>query len=130
MVFQLFKKKKSEKKEVPAKVSIPTKEQKTGEIVKPTISGFSPSIVRPHVTEKATALVKKDQYIFVVSRDATKIEIKKSVKQLYGVDAQSVRVIHIPPKQMRFGRTQGVKKGYKKAIVKLKAGQKIEVLPR
>lgn len=145
MVFQFFKKKKAEKErliqpsggkreekkiEAQAQESMQTKEQKTGETVKPAISGFSPSLVRPHVTEKATDLVKRNQYIFVVSRDAAKIEIKKSIKQLYGVDARSVRIIRIPPKQMRFGRTEGVKKGYKKAIVKLKEGQKIEILPK
>jgi len=41
-----------------------------------------------------------------------------------------VRTITVPPKRRRLGRTRGFKKGFKKAIVKIKKGQKIEILPR
>ena len=84
----------------------------------------------PHVTEKATDLTKKNQYIFKVYPDANKTEIKKAIENLYGVDVLEVKIISIPRKRRRLGRISGWRKGYKKAIVKIKEGQKIEVMPR
>jgi large subunit ribosomal protein L23 len=85
-------------------------------------------IKRPLVTEKATKLSSKGQYIFVVQTKASKPEIKKAVKDVYKVDAVSVNVINRPPKRKRFGGSmKGAQEGYRKAIVTLKAGQKIDV---
>ena len=93
------------------------------------ISGFSYDAVRqPHISEKATYLSEKNQYIFKVLPGFNKNEIKNAVEGLYGVDVLSVRMVKIPAKKRRIGRTQGFKKGYKKAIVKIKEGQKIEIL--
>ena len=86
-------------------------------------------LVGPHVTEKATDLSSHDQYVFRVFPRANKIQIKKAVENVYGVDVINVNVINIPKKKKRWGRTEGFKKGYKKAIVKIKQGQKIDVLP-
>jgi len=55
-------------------------------------------------------------------------EIKKSVEGIYGVDVLSVNVIRIPSKKRRLGKTEGFRKAYKKAIVTIKEGQKIEIL--
>jgi len=84
----------------------------------------------PQVTEKATDLVKKNQYVFKVYSRTNKNEVKKAIESVYGVDVISVRVINVPAKRRRLGRQRGWRKGYKKAIVKIKEGQKIEVLPR
>jgi len=84
----------------------------------------------PHITEKVTDLTKKNQYIFKVFPEANKVEIKKAVENLYGVDVVSVKIIKVPRRQRRLGRISGWRKGYKKAIIKIKEGQKIEVLPR
>lgn len=84
----------------------------------------------PHVTEKATDLVKKNQYVFKVFPEANKIRIKKAIEDLHGVDVVSVKIVNVPSKKRRLGRIAGLRKGYKKAIVKIKEGQKIEVLPR
>jgi len=84
----------------------------------------------PHVTEKATALTEENKYVFKVLPRANKIEIKKAVEDLYGVDVINVRIINVPRRQRRLGRQKGWRKGYKKAIVKIKKGQKIEILPR
>jgi len=85
---------------------------------------------RPHITEKATELTEENQYIFRVSSRSNKIEIKQAVADVYGVVVESVKIINVPPKKRRLGKTQGWRKGYKKAIVKIKKGQEIEVLPR
>ncbi len=99
------------------------------------ISEFAYRILKsPHITEKATDLVEKNQYVFRVFPDVNKTEIKKTVEDLYGVEVERVNIIHNPAKKRRLGRTggwrEGLEKGYKKAIVKIKKGQKIEVLPR
>jgi len=84
----------------------------------------------PHVTEKAGDLTQRNQYVFKVWPRANKIEIKKAIQGIYGVDVLDVRIIKIPKKARRLGRQKGWREGYKKAIIKIKEGQKIEVLPR
>jgi len=83
-----------------------------------------------HITEKATELAEKNQYIFKVFGDANKKEIKKVVESIYHVDVVSVRIINIHKKKKRLGKSTGWKQGYKKAIVKIKKDQEIEILPR
>jgi large subunit ribosomal protein L23 len=84
----------------------------------------------PHVTEKASDLVKKNQYVFKVWPGANKVEVKKAIEGLFRVEVLGVRIINIPRKKRRLGRVSGFRKPYKKAIVRVKEGQKIEVLPR
>jgi len=83
-----------------------------------------------HITEKATELAEKNQYIFKVFENANKQEIKKVVESVYNVDVVSVRIINIHRKSKRLGKSIGWKQGYKKAIIKIKKGQEIEILPR
>jgi len=83
----------------------------------------------PHVTEKASRLAKENQYIFKIFSQANKIQVKKAVEELYNVDVLKVRIIRIHSKRKRVGGVEGKKKGYKKAIVKIKQGQKIPILP-
>ena len=85
-------------------------------------------IKKPWVTEKSTDLNAIGKYVFVVEKSATKPEIKKTIKEMYKVDVVFVNVVNRPPKQKRFGgRKQGAQKGYRKAIVTLKEGQKIDL---
>lgn len=87
-------------------------------------------LAKPRVSEKATDLLKKNQYVFEVFPRAGKSEIKKAIESLYGVNVLRVGIINIGRKKIRVGRTAGFKAGYKKAIVRIKEGQKIEVLQR
>jgi len=84
----------------------------------------------PHVTEKAADLTKKNQYIFKVFPKANKVQIKKAIEALYGINVISVKIINVSPKKRKLGKISGWRKRYKKAIIKIKEGQKIEVLPR
>lgn len=84
----------------------------------------------PHITEKATDLTKKNQYVFKVYTTANKIDIKKAIEDVYGVSVLDVNIINISSKKRRLGKIIGRRKGYKKAIVKVKKGQKIEILPQ
>ena len=84
----------------------------------------------PLISEKAVYLAEQNQYVFKVWPRANKNEIKSTVESLYNVNVVSVAVITIPQKEVRLGKTSGWKGGGKKAIVRIQAGQKIEVLPR
>jgi large subunit ribosomal protein L23 len=84
----------------------------------------------PHVTEKANDSTLQDQYIFRVFARTNKSELKKVIKETYGVDAISIQMINVHRKKKRVGKIQGLKPGYKKAVVRIKKGQKIELLPR
>jgi len=84
-------------------------------------------IKKPWITEKATMLTSSNQYVFLVKSGATKPEIKKAVHSLYKVDALQVNVVNRPSKRKRFGgNMKGIKTGYRKAIVTIKDGQKID----
>ncbi len=112
--------------------------EKKEEIIKPEIkkpkkkiSERAYQVLRsPHITEKATMLEKENKYVFKVRPKTNKTEIKRAVEDIYGVDAIGVKIIKIPKKRRRLGRQTGWRKGYKKAIVKIKEGQKIEILSR
>lgn len=118
---------KKKEKKVEEKVS-PLKPQKKRE---KKLSKIAFAVLdRPHITEKATSLAEENCYVFRVYKNANKIEIKKAVEDVYGVNVVSVRIINVPPKRRRVGRHIGWRKGYKKAIVKIEKGQKIEILPR
>lgn len=84
-------------------------------------------LIRPVITEKATDLSVNNQYIFEISKQATKNEIKKAVAGRYGVKIKKVNLINVRGKQVRYGRTRGKTKSWRKAIVTLQAGDKIEL---
>jgi len=130
---------KNKKKEAEAKPAAKPKKEKPSEAVletkpkevkKKEMGEAYRILASPQITEKAAALAEKNQYTFRVWPKANKIEIKKAIGWLYGVDVKAVKIIKIPAKKRRLGRISGWKKGYKKAIVKIKEGQKIEVMPR
>jgi large subunit ribosomal protein L23 len=130
----IFKKEK-EKKPAVTKKAEPTP-VKTAKAVnkkpeKKIVSGKNHRILNiPHVTEKAGDLAEKGQYIFRVFSEANKNEVKKAVESDFGVNVVSVKIVNVRRKKKRLGRIEGFKSGYKKAIVKIKKGQKIELLPR
>lgn len=82
----------------------------------------------PHLTEKATNLASQNKYIFKVMPKANKVEIKKAIQDLYGVKVRDVNLINIPKKRRRLGKTEGFRPGYKKAVVTLAEGEKIETM--
>lgn|SRR3989344_8006931 len=84
-------------------------------------------LVHPLMTEKGTALESNSKYLFNVYKHSTKPEIRKAVKQLYGVEVADVNVLNVRGKKVRFGKSHGFEKNWKKAIVTLKPGQKIEI---
>lgn len=81
----------------------------------------------PHLTEK-TVLQKEtsNQVTFLVDPEANKTEIKKAVESLFKVKVEAVNTINVLGKIKRMGRFSGKRQDFKKAIVTLKAGDKIE----
>jgi len=122
---------KKEEKEVEKKPESVKKEPvKPVKKIKPGLKGFAYGILKsPHVTEKATDLAKENKYVFKVYQKANKTEIKKAVASLYNVDVLSVKIIKVPPKKRVFKGIKGERSGYKKAIVEVSKGQKIEIAP-
>jgi large subunit ribosomal protein L23 len=85
-------------------------------------------LIRPVISEKSTIQVERDNYTFAVARDANKLQIKAAVEAEFKVRVLGVRVVNVKPKEKRRGRrTPGMVPGWKKAIVTLAPGDKIEL---
>ena len=83
-------------------------------------------VLAPVVSEKSTRVADKHrQYVFRVADDATKPEVKAAVELLFKTKVQSVTVSNVNGKQKRFGRFMGRRRNWKKAYVRLAAGQEI-----
>lgn len=134
-ILDVFKTKKEDGKKTEKEVSegvkiakeekkIPADERKTS---KRDFSQIAARILEaPHVTEKAINMGQDNKYVFKVSPRGNKSEVKKAVRELYGVNVVDVNIINIPRKKRRLGQNQGFKSGYKKAVVTLAEGEKIE----
>ena len=86
------------------------------------------TIVRPLVTEKSQAgYHDRQEYHFEVHPDANKIAIKQAVEQLFGVKVTGVWTSNQRGKTKRVGKTTGTRSNWKKAIVKLRDGDTIEI---
>lgn len=84
-------------------------------------------IVRPYVSEKAATHETRGEYSFVVDPRATKEEIKRAVKALYGVMPERVRTVNVEGKMARFRGQGGRKSDWKKAMVQLHKGTTITI---
>jgi large subunit ribosomal protein L23 len=82
---------------------------------------------RPVITEKSTVLAETGKYIFEVSSDATKARIKEAVELAFGVEVNKVNVMSVKGKVKRFGRRPKAQRSWKKAVVTLRPGDKIEM---
>jgi large subunit ribosomal protein L23 len=84
-------------------------------------------IIRPLVTEKSNILKEKgNQISFEVNPKSNKIEIKRAVEEIFKVNVLEVRTMNFDGKRRRYGRYTGITSAWKKAVVKLKEGDKIE----
>ncbi|MGB4338479.1 MAG: 50S ribosomal protein L23 [Bacillota bacterium] len=82
-------------------------------------------IIRPIITEKSNRLTTEGKYVFEVKRDANKIEIAKAVEALFNVTVTDVNTMTVRGKLKRQGRFEGRTPTWKKAVVTLKAGDRI-----
>jgi len=77
-------------------------------------------IIQPMVTERTTDLMEEHKYTFVVDKSANKIDIKRAIEEIFNVKVEKVNTMNFKGKKRRLGRyPEGIRPGYKKAIVKL-----------
>lgn len=84
-------------------------------------------ILAPVITERSMQLVKSGKYTFKVTKTSDKRKIKKAVKDKFNVDVVSVATMTVKPKKKNMQRREYEIPGYKKAIVKIVSGQKIDL---
>ena len=84
-------------------------------------------IRRALITEKSTIAKDENKYIFEVDQWANKIEVAKAVEKLFKVKVLDVRIMNVIGKKKRVGRIMGEKSSWKKAIVTLALGSRIEI---
>ncbi|AUD64337.1 50S ribosomal protein L23 [Tenericutes bacterium MZ-XQ] len=84
-------------------------------------------IKAPIITEQSTQLIEsQNRYTFKVEKSANKVEIKKAIEAIFNVKVLSVNTVNVLPKFKRMGKYEGYKPAYKKAVVKIAEGQKID----
>jgi len=82
---------------------------------------------KPLITEKSTMMQEQGNWVmFQVKRSANKLQIKDAVQNIFNVTVLDVNTINVKPKSQRFGRHQGQTKAWKKAIILLKEGDRID----
>lgn len=84
-------------------------------------------ILAPWITEKSTEGAERNQFTFRVARDATKVEIKSGIEELFRVTVTKVNTINMRGKVKRFKGRLGKRAAYKKAIVTIAEGQSIDI---
>ena len=92
------------------------------------LSNYRDIIKAPIITEKSTAIASNERsYVFKVDAKANKSQIKDAIEKIFNVKVESVNTVNVHPKKKRVGRHGGMTNKYKKAIVTLKDGNKIEL---
>lgn len=124
----LFGKKKKEEKKVKEGEKIP--DIKAVKLPLRPANLASKILIKPVITEKATNLQNFNQYVFEVGYKANKIEIKKAIKELYNIEPKEIKIVKVRGKQVRYGKAVGRTSNWKKAIVTLKKGEKIEFIKK
>jgi len=90
--------------------------------------GLHDVLVRPLLTEKITAMRESGNKVgFVVRAEANRIQIKRAVESVLKVRVERVNVLNVMGKTKRLGRFAGKRPDWKKAIVTLKEGEKLEM---
>jgi large subunit ribosomal protein L23 len=84
-------------------------------------------IIEPVVSEKSYALMSANKYTFRVHADAHKTQIAQAVEEVFDVEVAKVRTISVKSKPKRRGTSVGRTRDWKKAIVELKPGNRIEI---
>lgn len=84
-------------------------------------------ILRPVISEKTTDMMGENKYVFRVSMRANKNMVKQAVKEIFGVQPEKINIMRVRGKMRRLRYQYGNKPAWKKAIITLKPGDKIEV---
>lgn len=110
----------------PVKVAKKEAEKNKGEEEAMGSGLFAHILLRPHISEKTAYLQESNQYVFEVDKRATKGDVAQAIKGLYGKEPIAVNIINMRGKNLRFGKTEGKTKNWKKAIITLAQGVTID----
>lgn len=137
-IFNKSKKKaSSETEEKPAKIEAAKEEkklatepkEKKAEAKRERSAGnlVSGILVRPIITERSSSLAAFNQYVFAVKTGVNKIQVAQAIEARYGVKPVRVNLLNNFGKSVRYGRSLGRTKDWKKAIITLPAGKSIQI---
>ena len=85
-------------------------------------------ILAPVVTEKTAGITADgNKVVFKVAKDANKVQIRQAFEEAFNVKVSNVNTINVRPKKKRVGRYTGATKAYKKAIITLAEGSKLDL---
>lgn len=121
---------KTSAKAAPKKRAVASKKEVSSDVVAaPTMTGGNSwrVLLTPRVSEKAAFLAAKGTYVFNVPLSANKVEVRKAVESLYKVHVVSVATVRGMGKMVARGRIRGQRSDWKKALVTLKKGEKIDL---
>ena len=92
------------------------------------MENYKDIIIRPIITEKTMKYMDADNKVtFEVAKGANKVLVAQAVESIFGVDVEKVNIVNVKPKTKRMGRYVGKTKAIRKAYVKIKAGQDINL---
>jgi large subunit ribosomal protein L23 len=83
-------------------------------------------IKKPLITEKSSRLMEENKYFFMVDRKANKAQIKQAVEEVFNVRVRGVNTSNVLGKLKRMGKHEGRRPSWKKAVVTLEPGNRIE----
>nr|YP_009297896.1 ribosomal protein L23 [Kumanoa americana]AOM67630.1 ribosomal protein L23 [Kumanoa americana] len=86
-------------------------------------------IKKPIITDKTTKILEDNQYCFKVDKSATKVDIKYAIEVVFEVKVCKINILNLPVKIKTVGKITGKKAQYKKAIIKLSKGNRINIFP-
>ena len=87
-------------------------------------------ILRPHISEKSVAAADAGKYVFEVYNGVNAHTVRRAIERMYGVEVTNIHMLKVPNKRKNFRRLKGKTVRHNKAIVTLKSGNTIEVLPQ
>lgn len=135
-MWKIFKKKSSQESKAEAKDQAAEKKESLSPIVKSEplkaatkakTSRAYAIFLKPLVSEKNSIAASRGIYVFMVRRSANKIEVAKAFRALYNVKPLSVRVMIAPEKKKKRGRVVGVRGEWKKAVIRVPKGVKVDI---
>ena len=92
------------------------------------IGSYRDIILGPIITEKSANIAGNgDKIVFKVKPNTNKVQIKQAIEKLFNVKVEAIRTINVKPKKRRVGRYTGTTNRYKKAVITLAEGSKIEI---
>ncbi len=84
-------------------------------------------LIAPVVSEKSYSLIEENKYAFRIHDKAHKTQVRQAVEELFDVKVERVNVMRVKPKPKRRGYHRGTRPGWKKAVVQLREGDKIDI---